>query len=188
MKLAEPQPRRFTREEYYRLAENGYFNGQHVQLIDGEIIEMPRQAHSHAHAYLQAIQFLNRAFGTERIRPQLPLNVPGESDPEPDVAVTEYPHGHYKDHPTSAILVTEIADGSVSLDRRKAGLYAAAGVPEYWIVNLGGRKIEVFRQPIADRSIEFGFRYSENFEILEDGEIAPAAKPAATIQVKEFFY
>jgi Uma2 family endonuclease len=187
MTLAEPQTRRFSRDEYYRMAEQGYFAGQRVQLIDGEIIQMPPQKYPHAHAYLVANQFVTRVFGVDRIRPQLPLNVPGESDPEPDVAVTERPYDQYRDHPVTAIFVIEIADSSKYLDRRKASLYAAAGVPEYWIVNIGDRKIEVFRKPIPDTSSEFGFRYTENREYLEDDLISPAAKPDATIQVKKFF-
>jgi Uma2 family endonuclease len=85
------------------------------------------------------------------------------------------------------LLVVEISDSSLGLDRRKAGLYAAAGVPEYWIVNLAARCVEVFRRPTADASQQFGHRYAEEFAVPETGTIAPAAKPDDEISVRTFF-
>ncbi len=81
----------------------------------------------------------------------------------------------------------EISDSSLRLDRQKAGLYAAAGVGEYWIINLGKRSLELHRQPIADSSAESGHRYSEVRELGESDMIAPLSKSDALIQVKRFF-
>jgi Uma2 family endonuclease len=187
MTLAEPKTRRWTREEYYRLAEQGYFSGQRVQLLEGEILHMAPQGYPHAEAYLSTVKILTAIFGPDSIRPQLPLNVPGESDPEPDVAVTKIPRGRFKDHPTTAAVVVEIADSSIYLDRRKAGLYAAAEVPEYWIVNLNTGRLEVFRTPVADQTVEFGHRYAENFELSENDLVSQLNKPDTKIRVKELF-
>src|SRR5580704_991463 len=107
MTLAEPKIRRWTREEYYRLADGGYFNGQRVQLINGEIVQMAPQGHPHSRSLILVRGALADIFGLRRIREQMPLNVPGESDPEPDLAVTEHPVEHYTAHPTSAVLVVE---------------------------------------------------------------------------------
>jgi Uma2 family endonuclease len=187
MTLAEPTTRRWTRGEYYRLADEGWFAGQRVQLIDGEIIQMAPQGYPHANALMLMKRALSGIFDQDCIRPQMPLNVPGESDPEPDFAVTEQRFDQFHGHPTTAVLVIEIADSSIRLDRRKAGLYAKAGVADYWIVNTNSRKLEVFRQPIADAREEFGHRYAEKFDLDETGVIAPLAAPDAKISVKELF-
>lgn len=188
MTLAEPITRRWTRDEYYRLADEGWFNGQRVQLIRGEIVQMPPQGHQHAKGIFNVARFLVSAFGDRHwVRNQLPLNVLDHSDPEPDVAVTSEPPESYDDHPTTALLAVEISDSSLRLDRRKAGLYAAANIPEYWILNLQSRQLEVYRQPIADAKHEFGHRYTDVRELSEDETIAPLARPDAKILVKKFF-
>jgi Uma2 family endonuclease len=188
MTLAEPQVRRWTRDEYYRLAEEGWFAGERVLLIKGDILRMAPQGHPHAKGILNVFSYLQSVFGAAHcVRPQMPLNLFQDSDPEPDIAVTEHPMSWYKDHPTGAMLVVEVSDSSIHLDRRKAGLYAAAGIPEYWILNLNSRKLEVFRSPIADPSNEFGHGSSETLQLGESDMIAPTAKPDARIAVKEFF-
>ncbi|MGD0462006.1 MAG: Uma2 family endonuclease [Tepidisphaeraceae bacterium] len=188
MTLAEPTTRRWTRDEYYRLADEGWFVGQRVQLFHGEIVQMPPQGHQHAKAMLRVSQFLQSAFGSGHwIRTQLPLNLLEDSEPEPDVAVTKEPAESYQDHPTTALLVVEISDSSLRLDRRKAGLYSSAEIPEYWIVNLSKRSLEVHRGPVADPKEEFGHRYFEFRELNEAETAAPLAKPDAQIQVKRFF-
>jgi len=188
MTLAEPIARRWTRAEYYRLADEGWFTGQRVQLLSGEIVQMPPQGHQHAMGILRVSRFLQTAFGDGHwIRNQLPLNVLEDSEPEPDLAVTQQPAESYNDHPVTSLIVVEISDSSLRLDRRKAGLYAAAGIPEYWIVNLAARRLEVYRQPVADANGEFGHRYSEVGVLGEDETIAPLARPNARILVKKFF-
>jgi len=187
MTIAEPITRRWTRAEYYRLAEEGWFTGQRVQLIDGEILQMAPQGHSHARTVILATRALSAIFPSDRMRSQMPLNVPGESDPEPDLAITEESIDVYVDHPGSAILVVEVADSSIHLDRRKAGLYALAGVPDYWIINVNARRLEIFRKPLLDPQQEFGARYAEQFELDHGGAIAPLAAPNSKIEVISFF-
>ena len=126
-------------------------------------------------------------FGLDHVRTQLPLDVPGQSDPEPDLAITERPWRNEKEKPTTALFVVEISDSSIYLDRRKAGIYARAGVADYWVVNVEKRRLEVFRRPVADAEQEFGFRYAEQFELDEKGTIAPLAAPDSKIQIKSLF-
>jgi Uma2 family endonuclease len=189
MTVAEPISRRWTRAEYYRLANEGWFAGQRVQLIRGEIVQMAPQGAPHAIGILRVSNFLASAFGQGHwTRTQMPLNVLDHSDPKPDVAVTLQPAESYsKDHPKTVLLAVEISDSSLHLDRRKAGLYAAAEVPEYWILNLQSRQLEIHRQPVADSSQEFGHRYAEVRELGEDEIIAPLARPDAKTSVKKFF-
>jgi Uma2 family endonuclease len=93
---------------------------------------------------------LVRALGDRaNIHVQAPFAAPGESEPEPDIAVV--PPGDYLDeHPRTAWLIVEVAESSVVRDRAKARLYAAAGVTEYWIVNLTEGVVEVHRDPHTD--------------------------------------
>lgn len=170
---AEPQVKRWTREEFYLLAEEGYFRNKRVQLIDGEIIEIAPQGHPHS----KTITYLNHwavaAFGADHlVRIQMPLNADAYSDPEPDVAVI--PRQKYTDHPETARLIIEVSDSSIILDRRKAKLYATTGVEDYWIVNLPEGQIEVHRRPVVDEE-----RYAE-VTIYKPGQ-----RPQAKLDVAE---
>jgi Uma2 family endonuclease len=188
MTLAEPITRRWTKTEYMRLAEEGWFEGQRVQLIRGEIVQMPAQGYRHTKAVMRVFEFLREAFGAKHwVRTQFQVDLSEDSQPEPDVSVAEHELEWYKDHPTTALLVVEVSDTSLRLDRRKAGLYSSAGIPEYWILNLGKRSLEVYRGPVADPKEEFGHRYSDVRELSEAEMVAPLARLDARIQVKKFF-
>jgi hypothetical protein len=92
----------------------------------------------------------------------------------------------YKDHPTSALLVVEISDATLLFDRtRKAALYAAANVGDYWIVNLVDRCVEVHRKPMRDAADRRRFRYGEIRTITVGESITPLAAPKAKIAVGE---
>src|SRR5437763_345690 len=140
----EPRTFRWTREEFYRLADSGCFNNRRVELIEGEIIEMPVQKHPHVVSLTRTAKILDSLFGNKFwIRTQLPLNLGPLSDAEPDVAVVAGTVDDYTDHPTSALLLVEVSETTLAFDRgRKGSLYAAAGVQDYWIVNLVERQLE----------------------------------------------
>lgn len=180
--LPEPSTRRWTRREFYRLAEEGWFRGQRVQLIQGEIIEIPPQGHAHTTAVLKTQRFLCAAFDENEgyvIRTQMPLNLGRDSDPEPDLAVVRGRIEDYSDHPTTALLIVEVSDTTLRLDRRKAGLYAAAGIAEYWIVNLNERQVEVHRSPQADGE------YAERRVISAGESLAPLGRSTLSIKVMD---
>ena len=185
VQIVEPQTKRWTRADYYELAEQGWFRGQRVQLIEGEIIQMPPQGHEHAKAIMLITRWLHQTCGEFLIRCQMPLNAPGESDPEPDVAVLAESIDELKDHPRTALLVIEVSDSSLTLDRRKASLYAAAGVREYWIVNLEARCIELYRNPHSDPKAEFAFAYAAPIVASENEMISPLAKLEAQVRVRQ---
>src|SRR5579862_2105012 len=148
MTLASPQLRRWTRDEYLRMADRGVFEGQHVQLIDGEIIQMAPQGSMHAFVMRKVSKALTEIFEPRHwIRNQLQLDF-GRSQPEPDIAVAEKSEDSYRDHhPKTALLVVEINDSSLRLDRKKANLHASAGIAEYWLVNLEDQSVTVYRKP-----------------------------------------
>jgi Uma2 family endonuclease len=158
------QPRRWTRQEYEQLGELGVLGpDEHVELIGGEIVQVPPQQSRHATGVCLAEEALRVAFGAGVVvRVQLPLALGQYSEPEPDVAVVAGSLRDFvADHPTSALLVVEIAEATLSFDRNtKASLYAAAGIPEYWIVNLVHRQLEMHREPgpMPEARFDFGYR------------------------------
>jgi Uma2 family endonuclease len=150
--LAYPIPRRLTRTEYDRMIELGFFRGERLELIRGTLLRMSPIGPPHA----TAVSRLNRLLVTRlsdraEVRIQQPIVAADDSEPEPDVAVV--PLGDYsREHPHGALLVIEVADSSLSHDRKtKAELYAESNVREYWVVDLTGRTFEVFTEPSGNR-------------------------------------
>jgi Uma2 family endonuclease len=185
---AGPRPRRWTREEYYRLAELGLFRGQRVMLIDGEILLMSHAAAPHAAATTLTEDALRGAFGAGfTVRVQQPLELGRSSDPEPDLAVVGGgPRDYAAAHPTSALLIVEVADTSLAFDRTdKASLYAAAGILDYWIVNLIDRQLEIRRSPRPDHAQPFGAGYVILTVHSPSDVVAPLSVPQAQIPVAD---
>jgi len=171
------------------MAEAGIFApGERVELIEGEIIAMTPQKGPHATAVSLVYESLRSAFKAGfYVRQQLPLTLDPASEPEPDVAVVRgNPRDYVQDHPPTALLVIEVADATLEFDRgRKAGLYARAGIPDYWIVNLPDRVLEVYRDPgpLADGPAEHGYRSIRR--IGPPDSVAPLASPAAHVRVAD---
>jgi len=189
MSTVKPSTLRWTRDEYYRLAELGMFGQQRVELVEGAIIRMPAQKNLHGIAIDLSHEALRTAFGPGHwIRIQLPLHLGTRSAPEPDLAVVL---GRSRDylktgHPQTALLIVEISDTSLAYDRiRKASLYARAGIADYWIVNLVDRRLEVRRAPVADLAMRFGFGYSDVRVLTETDFVSPLAMPQARIAVAD---
>lgn len=144
--------RPISREEYARFVATGVFDDEAVELIEGMIVRMPPP---HGPEHDGTLHLLGRklamAIGDRgEVRVQCTLDAGEHAQPEPDLAVV--PPADYRDaHPRRAWLVVEVADSSLRRDRTlKAALYAAAGVDEYWIVDLIHRTVEVRTEPTAD--------------------------------------
>lgn len=142
-------PRRLSVEEYHRMIQAGILGeDERVELLEGVIVAMTPQQPPHARRIEWLSHFLGRRLGDDfRVRSQLPLTLGESSEPEPDVAVVRAGSGSEDRHPATALLVIEVADASLRKDRAKASLYARAGVPEYWIVNVKDRVVEVLLDP-----------------------------------------
>lgn len=142
--------RALRRHEYERMIDAGLFRDERIELIRGVIVERSPQNMPHS----GAIQVLTRLLvpplvGRADVRVQLPFAAGDDSLPEPDLALVEAKY-FGKAHPDRAFLIIEVADASLKFDRQeKAELYAAAGVPEYWIVNLGEKMVERHSEPGA---------------------------------------
>ena len=181
--------RRWTRAEYDRMIDCGILDeDEHVQLVAGEILLMAPQKSPHATATGLGHDVLQLITGPGfHVRMQLPLALGVDSEPEPDLAVVR---GLWRDyraaHPDNAVLIVEIADSTLSFDRRQKGsLYARAGIADYWIVNLVARVLEVYRSPAPDTSAPLGFAYNERLRLTEGDSISPLAFPAASIAVAD---
>jgi Uma2 family endonuclease len=151
MSSVAPAPNRWTIEEYFALVTAGQLTPEdRVELLEGVIVARAPQLPRHASSVQALTQVLVQAAGAHAsVRVQLPFIAGSHSFPEPDVAVVP---GHARDyagrHPELALLVVEVADSSVVQDRlTKASLYAAAGVPEYWLVDLVQDVVVVARSP-----------------------------------------
>ncbi|MGM0576181.1 MAG: Uma2 family endonuclease [Myxococcota bacterium] len=180
-----PRKRPLSVDEYHRMVEAGVLSpDERVELIEGELFEM--SPHGPPHASILAL--LNQSLVRQTpegwtVRPQLPLTVDDHSEPEPDLAVVADDAADWREvHPATAALVVEVADSSLALDRDKARLYARAGVGEYWLVDVAGRAVEVYRDP--DPKAE---RY-RTMETLSPGDtLQPRGLPRVSIAVTDMF-
>ncbi|HYY94431.1 MAG TPA: Uma2 family endonuclease [Pyrinomonadaceae bacterium] len=143
----------FTVDEFERMGAAGIFHpDDRLELIDGEIVEMSPIGSSHA-ACVDALALLFNETARRRflVRIQSPIRLDDFSEPQPDVALLRWRDDFYRHaHPTPAdvLLVVEVADTTVESDRQvKIPLYARAGIPEVWLVNIPGERIEVYSAP-----------------------------------------
>jgi Uma2 family endonuclease len=183
-----PAPRkRWTLEEFHLLCGLPKFENRKMILVDGEILDMPNPNPPHDIGVGQTEDALRNAFGPGVwVRVQMALVLGLATDPMPDLAVVPGPRRKYTTHPTSALLVVEIADSSLAYDLGdKCNLYAAGGIPEYWVVDLNNRCLHVFRDPVADAAEPFGFRYQTHPTLASTDSVTPTNAPQALIAVAD---
>jgi len=165
--------RRWTRSEYDRLVQLGMLHDELVELVGGHLVVAEPQGSYHASALGAAGDALRAVLPHGwLVRIQMPVALDDESEPEPDLAVVPGEWADYRtSHPSHPVLVVEVAESSLSFDREdKGGLYARAGIRDYWIVNLVDRMLEVYRDPGTDPTALYGSRY-RLVERLGPGEI-----------------
>lgn len=146
---------RWSRERYDRAVETGVFEDARVELLDGEIVAMPPQSNEHSAATRWLRNHLVRGLDPRLwlVGGQDPIALSDWSEPEPDVWVARFADVAARVHPgpSAMALVVEVSWSSSLRDRvRKLSLYAAAGVPEYWIVDLHREVVHVHRGPVGD--------------------------------------
>lgn len=180
------RPHRFTVADYYRMAEAGIFNeDSRVELIRGQIVDLPPIGAPHFAAVNRLNRLLVQAVDDRAIvSVQNPVRLDDGSEPEPDIALLRPRADDYATAIAGAddvLLIVEIADSSLRDDRAvKAPLYAEGGIPEYWIVNLVERVVEVHRQPAGGRYVQTRrVRPDEMLPILGLGD--SVAIPASAI-------
>jgi Uma2 family endonuclease len=162
-----PQRHRITVEHFYRMAEAGLFDhSARVELVNGEIIDVPPMGSRHASTVHRIAAALSTALGVRAmVRQQLPLRLSVDSEPLPDIAVVVPRADDYASaHPTASDtwLVVEVGDSTLRYDREvKTVLYARFNVPEVWVVDLQENRIHVNRSPSnaefrVVETVEFG--------------------------------
>jgi Uma2 family endonuclease len=178
--VAGPRPLRWTCAEFHRVGDTGAFEGRRAMLIDGIILEQGPMNPPHAVTLGLVEEAVRGAFGVGWwLRNQLPLILGQDTDPEPDLAVVPGRPRDYTAHPTTANLVVEVADTSLDFDTNdKRLLYARAGIPEYWVVDVNGRRLLVYRDPQAGD-------YASQQALGPADAVSPLAGPAATVRVAD---
>jgi Uma2 family endonuclease len=179
--------RLFTREEYHRMAEVGILKEtDRVELIRGEIVEMSPIGRRH-YAFVNNLGqlLILRLGGRAIVAVQGPIALADDTEPEPDLAVIRRRTPSYKEREAfadDAFLLIEVADSSLAYDRStKLRLYAAAGIPEYWVVNCVTESIEVHRAPHTD-----GYREVLRVAVPTD-TVAPQAFSDVVLTLAEIF-
>ena len=149
-----PERKRFTRHEVDCMLASGVFDGQRLELIDGDLINKMGQNPPHAFAIQLLAEWLSSFLSMGVVRVQLPMQASGQdserSVPEPDIAVLKNRTDLRRRHPRGEemALVIEVTDTTAAFDlKRKAEIYAVAGVPEYWVLDLTRRMLVVHREP-----------------------------------------
>ena len=183
----QTRTRRFSRAEYERLIELGVFQpGEPIELIGGELMVAEPQGPPHYTAIRKTARALEAAFGPGwEVRTEGPIGLDDDSEPEPDVAVVPGSADDYaRAHPSRPALTVEVAESSLAIDRQhKGSLYARAGLPDYWILNLVDRVLEVYREPAPDSAAPFGWRYARREVFDASARVVPLAAPGSSIPV-----
>ena len=183
----EPKRWKMTREAYHALARANFFGeDEHFELIDGEVYQRISPI-GVQHVY--SVNSLKRLLEAVFLPDNDVVNAAGNnmsqtSEPEPDIFVTRgtlKSYGTVQPTPRDLLLVVEVSMTSLKIDRNlKAPMYAQASVPEYWIVNLQSRQVEVYRDPQPDGT------YSSMLVVSEAETVATLSKPESAIPVADF--
>ena len=178
------QQRLFNVDEYHWMAKAGIFSEEdRIELIEGAIVTMTPIGPPHSGTVNRLTQlFINRLAEKAVVSVQNPVRLDSFSEPQPDFAVLKPKKDFYSQElpgPTDVLWLVEIAEASVKSDREiKAPLYAKAGIPEYWLVDLPARAVEVCRDPDQGRY--------QSVSRLEQGEsIRPGLLPETEFHIAE---
>ncbi len=183
MALALPH-HKFTSEEYAQMIATGIIaEDDRVELIRGEIITMSPIGPSHAYVVAILNRILSRQASDDvLIAVQNPIWLPDDSQPQPDLALVAF-RDYMQTLPTpgDVLLVIEVADSSLAYDRQvKLPLYAAAGIPEAWLVDLAARRVERYTEPHADG-------YATRLPIGRGGTVASTTVPGIALPMDTLF-
>ena len=181
-----PHRYRLTVTEYHRLGENGIFDeDSRVELIEGDLIVMPPIGEQHA----SKTRLLNRLFSlqvgdTAIVDMQNPVALDAHSEPQPDMVLLKPRPDFYESaypRPEDVLLLIEVSDSTLRYDRdTKVPLYAKAGIPEVWLLDVAGQRLEIYRRPSPEGYREI--RYPEATET-----IAPVLLPELSLSVASLF-
>jgi Uma2 family endonuclease len=172
---------KWTVEDYHQMIEAGILENRHVELLNGEIVEMPPEGIPHAYFSDETAEYLRELLGGRvKIREGKPITLSNNSEPEPDIAIFQPLGSTYLEHhpyPENIFWLIEFSNSSLTKDLEdKNKIYAAAAIQEYWVVNLRKMQLIVFRAPVDG---EYQLTNS-----LTEGNINPLAFPDVSVSVK----
>jgi Uma2 family endonuclease len=173
-----------TRDVFHLVYDSGLLGKRRVELINGEMIEQLPKNQPHTIANDSLYDLLTDVFGRGFVRHSAPLVINNESEPEPDLSVTRQPQRTYIEagnpNASEAVLAVEISDSTLRYDlTTKVLLYAQAGIPEYWVLDVAGRALIVHRDPTADG-------YASVTRLEETATVSPIAAPQAALNIVDF--
>ncbi len=170
-------------EDYHCMIAAGILAGRHVELLNGEIVEMVPEGESHAYSSDEAGEYLIYLLGDQaKVRQGKPITLlQSNSEPEPDIAIAQRLGRDYREHhpyPENIFWLIEYSNSSLNKDLEvKSKVYAAAGIPEYWVINLQTMQLIVFRAPTNE-----GYQSKET---LTQGDINPLAFPDIAVSIEQ---
>ena len=184
----DPPRKLWTRAEYDGLSSSGLLECQRLELIEGELIDKMGKNRPHVNSLTLLLVWLLKVFGERFVNPEAPIDVAPEdnpcNEPEPDLIILKRDLSHFTNEnprPEDLQLVVEVADSTLGFDlTTKAGLYARAGIVEYWVLDIGGRRMIVHRDP------QMG-RYAYVAAYGGEESVAPLAAPESYFRVKDAF-
>jgi Uma2 family endonuclease len=186
--VQSPPRKRWNRAECERLEALGIFEQQHVELIEGELIDKMGKNRPHVDSATLLFGWLIQVFGLRFVNNEAPIDVAPEDNPTnqpvPDLIVLKREYSGFRSaapQPKDLDLVLEIADTSLAFDLSvKAALYARAGIVEYWVLDVPGRRLIVHREP---KDGQYGSVTAYN----EREGIAPLSAPDSSFQIRDVF-
>jgi Uma2 family endonuclease len=177
----------WTVDQFHALGDLGCFEGRRAWLINGVIIEEGPMNPPHRIALELTDNAMRVAFGVGwRVCVQMPRDLGHTTDPEPDIAVVPGNPRVSASHPTTAALVIEVADTSLKHDiTSKAEAYATGGIADYWVLDVDGRRLLVFRDPVALPAGLGATAYRTQLTLGLTDSIAPLAAPTSPVRVAD---
>ncbi len=178
-------PLLWTVKQFHDLGDAGYFENRRPFLIDGILYEQGFMNEPHAMAMTLSHEVLRDIFGSGWVvRNQVPLVFGLHTDPFPDLAIVRGKARDFPTHPTTAELVMEVSDTTLDYDlTEKAELYAVAGVPEYWVLDVNARVLHVLRDPGTVAAN--GTAYRNQQQLGPDDSVSPRAAPDRAVKVAD---
>lgn len=175
---------KWTIEDYHRMIDAGILDDRHVELLNGEIVEMSPEGIPHASLTSDTVEYLRSLLGNRaKVRESHPVTLPNNSEPEPDIAIVRLPSSIYRlHHPylEDIFWLIEYSDSSLKKDLEvKTQTYAAAGIREYWVINLKVAELIVFRSPTPT-----GYQSEQTFT---EGSIQPLDFQDVSVSVRQLF-
>ena len=181
-------PFRWTIAQYRDLYKTGWFRDVKTMLLDGEIFTMVMPNPPHDFSLTMAFRYLMSICPSDHyVRNQQGFDIGKRTDPGPDLAIVPgSPHDYVTRTPTAAVMIVEVSHTTLFEDMTaKAEWYATAGVPEYWVIDVNGRQLLVFRDPAPLPAGLGATAYRVHLTFGEAESVAPLAAPSSPVKVAD---